>query len=211
MRPLKENFKILPVGPLEVNCVIVKCPVTSKIAVFDPGDDADSIIDLISSLDGEPVCIINTHCHYDHIGAVEKLRKEYNIPFYVHEAEEEYALDPSKNYSGTAGTGFSITPDHTFKDGDVINAGEMKFKVIHTPGHTLGGSCFLYDGVLISGDTLFAGDIGRTDLYGGNTDTLIRSVRERLSVLDPQTIVIPGHGRTTRIKDEKWFNPYMKE
>ena len=211
MRPLKENFYIISVGPLEVNCVIAKCPKTSKIAIFDPGDEADRIINFIRSLDGEPVCIINTHCHYDHIGAVEKIRKEFKIPFYVHEAEKEYAEDPSKNYSGMSGEGFSIKPDHTFKDGDVIKAGEIGFEVIHTPGHTLGGSCFLCDGVLISGDTLFAGDIGRTDLYGGNTEVLISSVRNRLSVLDPQTIVIPGHGRTTRIKDEKWFNPYMKD
>jgi glyoxylase-like metal-dependent hydrolase (beta-lactamase superfamily II) len=210
MKIIKDKFHIITVGDLEVNCVVAKCPVTSKAVIFDPGEDADKIIELIRSINAEPHSIVNTHCHYDHIGAVDRLRKEFRIPFLVHELEKEYSVDPSKNYSGMSGKGYSIKPDGTFKDGDILKAGNMEFLVIHTPGHTLGGCCFLHDGVLISGDTLFAGTIGRTDLYGGDTDTLIRSVREKLAVLDVQTIVIPGHERTTRIKDEKWFNPYLQ-
>lgn len=210
MKVIKDKFHIITVGPLEVNCVIAKCPETSKAVIFDPGDDAQKIIDLIGSINAVPDSIVNTHCHYDHIGAAEEIRAKYGIPFLVHELEKEYSLDPSKNYSGMSGKGFSIEPDRTFTDGEILRTGKMEFKVIHTPGHTLGGCCFLHDGVLISGDTLFAGTIGRTDLYGGDTETLIRSVRERLAVLDVQTIVIPGHERTTRIKDEKWFNPYLQ-
>ncbi|MBU4487105.1 MAG: MBL fold metallo-hydrolase [Candidatus Delongbacteria bacterium] len=206
---IRDNIFSVSVGPLDVNCIIVKCPVTSKIGIFDPGDDGDKIIKFISSIDGEPESIINTHCHYDHIGAVEELRREYKIPFLTHENEREYSIDPNKNYSVMSGKDIRIIPDGIFSDGVIINIGKIEVKVIHTPGHTLGSSCFHFDRVLISGDTLFAGSIGRTDLYGGNTTSIIKSIKHKLMILDEDTLVLTGHGRHTTIRDEKRFNPFL--
>jgi hydroxyacylglutathione hydrolase len=206
---ITENIHIIPVGDLEVNCTVVKCGLTGKIAVFDPGDESEKIIRLISDIGGEPVMIINTHCHHDHIGAVEDLKKKYNVKHLVHELEKEYSEDPKKNYSTHTGTTMKIVPDGTFRHGDIIESGSLKIKVIHTPGHTLGGCCFHFGNILISGDTLFAGSVGRADLYGGNENILIESIKTRLMILADDTIVIPGHGRLTTIREEKRFNPFL--
>ncbi len=204
-----KNFTVIPVGSLEVNCVIIKCPSTGRAVIIDPGDEAERIIREIGRLKAEPEMIVNTHCHYDHIGAAEKLRTKYNIPFIVHELEEEYSADPNKNYSALTGKNISIEPDRMFRDNDILKTGSMTIRVIHTPGHTPGSCCFLYYSVLLSGDTLFAGSIGRTDLYGGDENTLIRSVRNKIMCLDDNIRIIPGHGRETTVRDEKRFNPYI--
>jgi len=204
-----NNIFYTEVGALEVNCTIVKCPETSHIAIFDPGDDFEKIVKMIESAGGIPEYIINTHCHYDHIGAVDQLRRKYNIPFLVHTEEKEYALDPEKNYSVMTEQKLKINPDGLFSDGDIFNLGKIGIKTIHTPGHTKGSCCFLTGNVLISGDTLFAGSVGRTDLYGGDTDSLIESIKNKILILDENTLIIPGHGRNTTIKEEKHFNPYL--
>lgn len=204
-----KNFIIIPVGDLEVNCVIFICPKTKSAAVFDPGDEPETIIREIEKNNAFPQMIINTHCHYDHIGAVEHLRNKYKIPFCVHESEIEYASDPEKNYSLVSGKPISIVPDILFKDGQKIKVGEAELTVIHTPGHTLGGCCFEIGGYLLSGDTLFAGSVGRADLYGGDENTLIRSIKNKILVLDENTPVIPGHGRATTLKEEKRFNSFL--
>ncbi|MDY0017135.1 MAG: MBL fold metallo-hydrolase [Candidatus Delongbacteria bacterium] len=204
-----RNLIIIPVGDLEVNCVIFICPNTGSAAVFDPGDEPDKIISEIERNNAVPKIIINTHCHYDHIGAVENLRNKYKIPFCVHESEEEYASDPEKNYSIISGKPVSIAPDSLLKDGQKIMIGETELTVIHTPGHTLGGCCFMIGGCLLSGDTLFAGSVGRADLYGGDENTLINSIKNKILVLDENMPVIPGHGRTTTLKEEKRFNPFL--
>lgn len=206
---INEFVQTVPVGDLEVNCVIVKCQKTGLIAIFDPGDESNKIKKHISTIQGKPEVILNTHCHYDHIGAVEDIRKEYGINFFVHELEKEYSTDPEKNYSSVSGQRISIVPDGTFKDGDIISVGELRIKVIHTPGHTFGGCCFYFNNILISGDTLFAGSVGRADLYGGNENILIASIKNKLLKLDDDTKVIPGHGRPTSIREEKRFNPFL--
>ena len=206
---ISENIYSIKVGQLEVNCVIAVCPDTSEAVIFDPGDETEKISGYIEEKGFHPVMILNTHCHYDHIGAVEDLRKKYNIKFYIHEAEKEYSIDPEKNYSVMSDKKISIIPDALFREGEILKFGNKQLKVIHTPGHTLGGCCFLIDNVLISGDTLFAGSVGRTDLYGGDTDTIINSVTKKLLTLPENTLVIPGHDRITSIGQEKLFNPYF--
>ncbi len=208
MKPDKNIFHI-EVGELEVNCIIVKCPETSSLAVFDPGDDFDKIVRFIGTVGGKPEMIINTHCHYDHIGAVNELQKKYSIPFLIHSEEKEYAEEPEKNYSSMTGEPIIVSPDRFIYDGELIALGSIGIKVIHTPGHTKGSCCFLTGNTLISGDTLFAGSVGRTDLYGGDTDTILESINNKLLVLDGDTIVLTGHGRSTTIKQEKRFNPYL--
>lgn len=206
---IREDIYTLTGGSLEVNCVIAVCPETLKSVIFDPGDESEKISEFIDSNGFLPVMIINTHCHYDHIGAVKKLREKYNIKFLAHRDEKQYAEDPEKNYSVMTSISISITPDILFSDGDIFEFGSMQLKVIHTPGHTLGSCCFIIDNVLISGDTLFAGSVGRTDLYGGSNERILSSVREKLLILPDSTIVIPGHDRITSIGQEKLFNPYF--
>jgi hydroxyacylglutathione hydrolase len=206
---INESVQTVPVGELEVNCVIVKCQRTGLIAIFDPGDESNKIKDVISRIGGKPEIILNTHCHYDHIGAVENIRNEYGIKYFVHELEKEYSTDPEINYSSVSNKRISIEPDGTFKDGDIIKVGDLKIRVIHTPGHTYGGCCFYFDNILIAGDTLFAGSVGRADLYGGDENILVASIKNKLMTLDDDTIVIPGHGRPTSIREEKRFNPFL--
>jgi glyoxylase-like metal-dependent hydrolase (beta-lactamase superfamily II) len=206
---IAENIFSIEVGPLDVNCIIIKCPESSDTVIFDPGDNPEKIIKLTDSIGGTPKYIVNTHCHYDHIGAVDELRNKYKIPFLVHEREKEYSEDPEKNYSVMSDKEIRISPDGLFKDGEIIKTGTLEIKVIHTPGHTLGSCCFLVKNILISGDTLFAGSVGRTDLYGGNTDSIIRSIKSRILILDEETIVLAGHGRQTTIRQEKRFNPFL--
>ena len=205
----ESNIFHIEVGQLEVNCIIVKCPLTSRAAIFDPGDEYEKIVKLIESAGVKPEFIINTHCHYDHIGAVNDLKKKYSIPLIIHTEEKEYADDPSKNYSSMTGIPIKVHPDRLVSDGESIVLGSITIRVIHTPGHTKGSCCFLTGNTLISGDTLFAGSVGRTDLYGGDTNTILESIKRKLLVLDGDTIVLTGHGRSTTIKQEKRFNPYL--
>ncbi len=207
---MNRNFIIIPVGDLEVNCVIYRCPETGCAVIFDPGDEAEKIVAAVENFGAVPKLILNTHCHYDHIGAVEKLKKKYYIPFMVHKDEKEYAVDPEKNFSVYSTGRISIEPDGYFSNGEKIPAGKSEILVIHTPGHTLGSCCFFIDGTILSGDTLFAGSVGRTDLYGGNEMQIIRSIKEKLLNFDDNTTIIPGHGRITSLKEEKRFNPFLQ-
>ncbi|MBN2790426.1 MAG: MBL fold metallo-hydrolase [Candidatus Delongbacteria bacterium] len=207
---INDIFHILTVGGIEENCIIAKCPETSKVIIFDPGEEAGKIIKYLDSIQAVPQLIVNTHGHYDHIGAIIELKRIFNIPLWIHENEEEYFLDPSKNYSSLSGKQISIRPDKLFTEKDKIVVGTLEFKIIHTPGHTLGSCCFIYENVMIAGDTLFAGSIGRTDLYGGNTETILRSINKKILPLDDELIILPGHGRSTTLKEEKLFNPFLQ-
>ena len=207
---ITNTFHLIQIGTIEENCVITKCPETSKAIIFDPGDEPDKIIDYLKKIKAIPVLIVNTHGHYDHIGAVKKIKEFFNIPFWVHIKEEEYLLDPSKNHSILTGKPIKIKPDKLLTESDSISAGTLNFKILHTPGHTLGSCCYLCNNVLVSGDTLFAGSIGRCDLYGGNEKEIFRSIKNKILPLNDNTLIIPGHGRHTTLKEEKVFNPFLQ-
>ncbi|NOR45082.1 MAG: MBL fold metallo-hydrolase [Candidatus Delongbacteria bacterium] len=206
---INKIFHIIPVGDIAENCIIAKCPETSKAVIFDPGDDPDKIIKYLKSINADPELIVNTHGHHDHIGAIPELKRTFNIPFWVHKDEEEYLLDPNKNYSAMSVKPVKIKPDKLFTEKDIIRVGSLEFKILHTPGHTLGSCCFLYNNVLIAGDTIFAGSIGRCDLYGGSEKEIFRSIKTKILPLDDGIIILPGHGRHTTLKDEKIFNPFF--
>ncbi len=199
------------VGPLEVNCYILGCEDTKEAAIIDPGDNADEIIKAIDNDDLNPVYIINTHAHFDHIGGVKTLQDHFKIDFLLHE-EDLFLVDNASAQSRSFGLDPIPKPDVNkfVNNGDKISLGNKVIDVIHTPGHSPGCVCYLIDNNVFVGDTLFAGSIGRSDLPGGSHETLLNSIKEKLFPLGDNTTVYPGHGPSTTIEEEKKHNPFFK-
>jgi len=196
-------IKTIKVGYLETNCYLVASDKTKEAIVIDPGDDAEKIIDAIEADKLKPILIINTHAHPDHVGANLEISKRYNIAAAV--GEKDYQLIKGWGNYFEEFSGMKIENLHLqkkLKDGDMIKVGELEFRVIETPGHSKGSICLLGEGVLFSGDTLFAGDTGRTDIPGGSNEEMASSI-EKLMDLPPETKVYPGHGSPTTIMQEK--------
>jgi len=204
------KFKHLAVGPLMSNCYIIACKQTREAAVIDPGDEADNILIAVSEFKSRLKYILNTHGHFDHVGANARLKQVTGASILIHE-EDAPMLNIVSSSAGAWGMSSvdSPPPDQTIKEGDIIEVGQIKLKVIHTPGHSPGGVSFLTDNIVFVGDTLFAGSIGRTDFPGGNYNTLITSVKNKLFVLDDNVVVYPGHGPETTIGNEKSTNPFF--
>jgi glyoxylase-like metal-dependent hydrolase (beta-lactamase superfamily II) len=202
----------LVVGPLAVNCTILDNEKGNCI-IFDAGDDASEIDDFLVENSLKPVMLLNTHGHFDHVGAVEYFRKKYNIPFYINR-EDEFLVKSASKISEMYGLPPVDIPkvDEHLSDGDILEFGDCKIKTIGTPGHSPGGVCFYIEelNLLIAGDTLFRDSIGRTDFPYANHDLLIRSIKDKLFVLDDNTNVITGHGEFTTIGHEKRYNPFLR-
>ena len=192
------------------NCYIVYDDSLEGI-VIDPGSDGEEIFDKIKKLGIRIKYILLTHCHYDHIEGLGILRKltgaEVVASFECNLGIQSASINLSMLFSDQ----ISEEPaDLIINDSDIIKAGNMEIKVITTPGHTKGGVCFLIDNELFSGDTLFLRSVGRTDFPGGSSATLIKSIKEKLYILDDDTIVHPGHGNDTKIDYEKRYNMFVK-
>lgn len=200
----------LPTGPLEVNCYLVGCEETRTAAVIDPGGNVNSILELLRQHDLTLVMVINTHGHFDHIGANRALLEKTDCKLLIHE-DDAPLLQRAAEHAALFGLSTSRSPEPTrlLKDGDVIELGNLSFKVIHTPGHSPGGICLHVDDCLFVGDTLFCGSIGRTDLPGGNHQQLINNIKTKLLCLPDETKVYPGHGPATSIGQEKRHNPFL--
>ncbi len=200
----------LEVGPIMANCYILGCEDTKEAVVIDPGGDADRILLKLADLGLKVKYLINTHGHFDHVGANKKMKDATGAPILIHKGDA-----PMLNQLVSAAASFGLSaenspaPDKNIDDGDIISFGNIKLKVIHVPGHSPGGVALHTDGVVVVGDTLFAGSIGRTDLPGGDYDTLISSVRRKLFILPDDTRVLCGHGPETTIGREKKFNPFF--
>ncbi|MGV3024435.1 MBL fold metallo-hydrolase [Clostridium thermobutyricum] len=196
-------IKAIPAGIYDANCYILIDEKTREGAIIDPGGDELKLERIIKDLNFKPKFILLTHAHMDHVGGVEYLSKLLKIPFYMHENEENYVENDSTVFGNIR------KADGFLKEDTKLNIGNLDIKVIHTPGHTQGGVCFLVDGKLFSGDTLFQGSIGRTDFPGGDMNTILSSIKDKLLILDDGVEVYPGHGPKTTIGFEKKINPFL--
>lgn len=197
-------IKRIPAGIYAANCFLLMDEDTKEMAVIDPGGDSDDIIKAIESLKGKVKFILLTHGHVDHVGGVMDIKKEYNVPFYINE-EDQKLIDKCTYIYGNI-----PKADGYLKDGDKISLGKHTITVLETPGHTPGGVCFKVEDMVFTGDTLFKGSIGRTDLGGGDYDAIINSINNKLVPLDENTIVLPGHGPESTIAHEKQSNPFLR-
>lgn len=205
--------EVLPVGMLGCNCSVIGDEISREAIVIDPGDEVSKIIAILERNQLTVKMIVITHAHIDHIGGAEKLRAHTGAPVYMHEADKMLSdhLDVQAGWLGME-TPEDPGIDQPAREGDIIRAGSIEAHVLHTPGHTA-GSISLYlplESRVIAGDTLFQGSIGRTDLPGGDTAQIGRSIRGKLYTLPEDTIVFPGHGLTTSIGEEKRHNPFVR-
>jgi hydroxyacylglutathione hydrolase len=195
----------------------VACPQSRDAVIIDPAGDEDKLLELIKLKDLHAKYILNTHGHSDHVLGNPKLKKHLKIPVCMHEIEASFFSDPSVREGSSRELGL-LPPDPVdikLKDGDILEVGTLNIEVVHTPGHTPGSVCYSVGENLFTGDTLFVGAAGRTDLIGGSLDTLIKSIEKKLIVLPKQTIVWPGHDYgdypSSTIGREMKENPYITD
>ena len=201
----------LEVGQLGANCYIVYCEKTLQGMVVDPGGDGDKILSILRREKITVTAIVNTHGHADHIGGNDEVKVGTGAPILIHEEDGKMLGSAQGNLSMYIGRNLICqAADRLLKDGDTITVGEMQFKILHTPGHTLGGICIYGNDIVFSGDTLFEQSIGRTDFPGGSHPELLSSIKNKLFVLADDTVVLPGHGGNTTIGVERQTNPFIQ-
>ncbi len=206
-------LEMLTVGPFQENCYIIGDEASGVGALVDPGDEAARIALAVERTDLEVGSIIVTHAHIDHVGAVAGLADEYACPVLMH-AEAEPMLKQLPTQAMMMGLRFGKVPavDRHIQDGEILEVGSLKLQSLYTPGHAPGHLAFDVEseGLVLSGDALFAGSVGRTDLFGGDMEVLVRSINERLLTLPDETRVYPGHGTQTTIGTERANNPFLR-
>ncbi|MFA5074082.1 MAG: MBL fold metallo-hydrolase [Nitrospirota bacterium] len=202
----------LSVGPLGVNCYIISDEKTRDAVVIDPGGDPDDILKIVRNKKLTVLFVVITHAHFDHVGANKAVQDATGAKILMHK-EDEKLLASAANQGAFFGIQSVPSPpaDRYIEHGDFITVGEISLRVLHTPGHSQGGVCLLGEGVVFTGDTLFAGSIGRSDFPGGNPATLLHSIKTHLMTLPDTTKVFPGHGPASTIGQERLHNPFLND
>ncbi len=205
-------IKTLALGPIQANCFIIGCEKTLEAAIIDPGAEPDKILLSLAELKLTAKVIINTHGHFDHVGANKKIKEVTQAPLLIHPLDA-----PMLNQLADSAAGWGMTaensppPDRELQDGDHVSFGSIDLTALHTPGHTPGGISLHTDHEVFVGDTLFAGSVGRTDFPGGSFRTLKDSIQQKLFALGDELKVYTGHGPATTIGIEKRSNPFVGE
>ncbi len=204
----------IPNGAFLENCYLVIDEAARECAVVDPGEEAGLILQQVAAAGARPVAVWLTHAHLDHVLGVARVAAETGVPVYLHPADRalyDHVSEQAAAFGMRAAAGPSSPPppDRPFVHGDAVRVGGMAFAVRHTPGHSPGSVCLAGDGVVFVGDVLFQGSIGRTDLPGGDMETLLASIERELLVLPDSTIVYSGHGPQTTIGAERRGNPFL--
>jgi len=206
--------EILPVGMLVCNCSVLGDDTTGEAVVIDPGDEVERVLEILRRHDLRARYIVATHAHLDHVGGVEQLQRATGAAVLMHKADLPLFenLDMQAEMLGLPPPA-AVAVDQFLKEGDRLRCGSLVLEVLHTPGHSPGSLSLHLVGAspkVFSGDTLFQGSIGRTDLWGGSYEEIMRSLRTRLLVFPDETPVFPGHGPATTIGDERERNPFLQ-
>ena len=196
------------VGPWRANCYIVVSENTGEGLIIDPGDDPKTIIDAVKTNSWKIKLMVATHGHIDHIGAIGHLNAVLNTPVAIH-SQDASALQGDSRFFWGEPFGPPLKADRLLAEGDIIKVAELRFQVINTPGHTQGGICLYGQGVLFTGDSLFRNNVGSSNIGTGTRRQMIKSILEKLMHLPEETIIYPGHGSSTTIKEEKFNNPRL--
>ena len=201
------------IGSYQTNCYFLFREETKKAIVIDPADNGKLIYDKLTQNGFSVVAILLTHGHFDHIWGSKELRELSGAKIYALDKEQTLCESVDNNLSAMVGRAYTVVPDEYVADGAELTFDNISFKVIATPGHTIGSCCYYVEkaGILISGDTLFQESTGRTDFPTGSMSSIVRSIREKLFVLPDDTKVYPGHGDSTTIGYEKKYNPFVAE
>lgn len=209
MAPLRVEQYV--VGSVQTNCYFAINDETKEVLIVDPGARADRLAEIIEKEQLRPAAILLTHGHFDHAGAAAELAGRFQIEIYAQEQERETLENPVLNLSGWEGREAAYQADHYLRDEQEMDLAGFHIRVLHTPGHTVGGCCYLfpYQNVLFSGDTLFHMSVGRTDFPKGSAAQLIRAIKEKLMALPDTITVYPGHDEITTIGTERMYNPYL--
>lgn len=213
MKAGKMEISTYVVGSVRTNCYMLINQGTKECIIVDPGSNAEVIEARVDKDNLKPVAILLTHGHFDHILAVKDIVSAYAIPVYANEEEQEVLLDDAFNLSlDFTGTSFSVDASNYLHDGETFMLAGFNIEAIATPGHTKGGMCYYFkdEKVVVTGDTLFRGTVGRTDLPTSNMGQIIHSVCEKLKPVIDDAIVLPGHGESSTMGYERKSNPYLE-
>lgn len=207
------KFGVVPVTPFEQNCSLILDETTGRLAIVDPGGDSDRILAAMEELGGRPEKILVTHAHLDHVGAVAELSEKLGIPVEGPHIEDKFWIDMLPMQAQMLGLPAppAFTPDRWLEDGDTVTVGELRFRVLHCPGHTPGHVIFFQpeENFALVGDVLFAGSIGRTDFPRGDYNQLVDAIRTKLFPLGDDVQFVPGHGPMSTFGEERRSNPFV--